>query len=123
MNKIYYIANIVKFNDEPVNIYYDCHNDSYDKIEDTLDAEDSIYLGKYLYYLHANTPSKPIYIKSDDIRKILDSNIPLQVKDTDYNICFEIIEDDNGFKYAKEIYTGLFFPLIEKKDVSYKIYW
>lgn len=113
MNKIYYIADIVKIDNEPVHIYNNCSEK-----ENTLNQNDANTLSHYLYYIaQSNKPFSIFNIKKDNIKKIIDDNISLQTKNIDCCCCFEIIEDENDFKYAKEIYTGLIFPLIEKKDL------
>ena len=130
MNKIYYKGYLCKINpgttikSEEISEYLD----------KCCTYEDDKHIGKILhdYWLHTknmdNVLNDNIFIdKLNSICKntidYKNSKLNLMIKKynvyNDYFI-FEIIEDQNNNKFAKEIFTNKIFPLIKKEDINVK---
>ena len=146
MNKIYYKASLKKLeNDGKRTINYTHYNrnatesdtilaynlvdnlleDIYWNRDDKLKDVVSIILKKDRYTASADLNLKPdtidfstsfynIFMHDNDLINV---STKLDICD---NLIFEIIESEDGFKYAKEIYTGRLFPIIRKKDIESK---
>lgn len=84
-----------------------------------IDTEDFNYIKNHLTHYRDTENS----ITDRDLENILSkSNIFYETKPEYETVFFEIIKDQNGFLYGKEILTGLIFPLLHK-NYTIKYYY
>ncbi len=119
MNKIYYEGELL-FNSRKD--YFHFNYDVTKKSDFSSDERDYLLPIVRDYFSRSKTIEELI---DDEIsQKALNRIIKLPHSDSQVmnKIIFEIIENEDGFKFGKEIYTNKIFPLIEEKDVKKTFY-
>lgn len=115
MEKIYYKGNLINFNNVK-NLYF--NYDATKEADFSNEEAESLHRIIKNHFMYDKKIEEEI---TDEIAIKKLSNLSLLphsdnlLKET---IIFEIIEDENGIKFGKEIYTKKLFPLIDEKNIK-----
>lgn len=111
--KTYYKGKLILKNNtyfNKVTIYFITHYDSIEIYSPDLDNNEKITLENYIYDNFHNLYDNQL-IKDKKILDIINEFLELHSR-SKIDILFEKIEDKDGKMYAKELHTGLVFPIV-----------
>lgn len=91
-------------------------------VEKYMDYNKKIILMRYLYKMadYINE-TKNYLVEDNEIINILNDYFETKIdsEENEMKIIFEIVQDENGYLYAKEIYTGYLFPIVKMDDFKF----
>ena len=145
MNKIYYKANLKKLENDGKRTVKYTHFTENSHEQDTIIAYNLVESLLANAYYNRNDQLKGVNITFEKDYYTIKADLNIEPDSIEYStrfynlfmnnndlinvstkldiydsFIFEIIESEDGFKYAKEIYTGCMFPIIRKKDIESK---